>query len=365
MRTFGTLCRLTASAAFLWAAAGLLPAQALAREAVRPGGLVRLDRIEEVFEAPADPVGRQTLDDWDCRDAEAVFKEPKVGPVQRMAFEEVVPPVPPDVVPAGPPVDVPRSLLSDDVWQLLPDGVMYPSYLAGEKEPRFQAVWLRGPDGIWRWETALGGRMSLLRKGTLDDVHPEGWELQLEGAALARVQVFEESAPLDATDYRIGFLSVWREGPWAFKAGYYHLSSHAGDEFLLANPAYQRINYVRDSAIFGTFYEVSDSIQIYGEVGLAAVDGGAEPLEFQYGIQYSPQGPTGLKGTPFAAVNGHTRQDDGWITSFNLVAGWQWRGRYSNHLWRAGFQFYNGPAMQWEFVGRRETLGGAGIWYDF
>lgn len=268
-------------------------------------------------------------------------------------------------VPRAANLGVAGGSLRYEEWQLLPDSVMYPSYLAGEKEPRFGAVWLRGKDGIWKWETALGGRVALLRHGTVDTVRPEGWELQLEGAALARVEVFEPSAPLDATDYRAGFLSVWREGPWAFKAGYYHLSSHVGDEFLIANTGYKRINYVRDSLIAGTFVDVTDSIQVYGEMGYAGTDGGAEPLEFQYGIQMSPQGPTGIQGKPFAAINGHTRQEGGWITSVNITAGWQWRGLRSNHLWRLGMQYYNGPSMQWEFVGRRESLGGGGIWYDF
>lgn len=266
----------------------------------------------------------------------------------------------------GPKINIhpPETILADE-WQLLPDGVMYPSYLAGEKEPRFGVSSLIGPDKIWRWEAALGGRVALLRHGTVDTVRPEGWELQLEGAVLARLQILEPSAPLDATDYRFGVLSVWREGPIAVKAGYYHLSSHAGDEFLLANPTYQRINYVRDSAILGTFIDLTEAIQVYAEIAYAGTDGGAEPLEFQYGVQYSPQGPTGFAGAPFAAVNGHTRQDHNWVTSVNMTAGWQWRGTRTNHLWRLGVQHYVGPSMQWEFVGRRERVSGGGIWYDF
>lgn len=272
----------------------------------------------------------------------------------------------PDVSDSDAAIGVPGSAtLRVEEWQLLPDGVMYPSYLAGEKEPRFGVASLIGPDRIWRWEAVLGGRVALLRHGTLDPVRPEGWELQMEGAVMARLQILEPSAPLDASDYRFGLLSVWREGPVAFKAGYYHLSSHAGDEFLLANPTYQRINYVRDSAIAGTFIDVTEAIQVYAEIAYAGTDGGARPLEFQYGLQYSPQGPTGLGGAPFAAVNWHTRQDEDWITSVNMTAGWQWRGRRSNHLWRIGVQHYEGPAMQWEFVGRRERVSGGGIWYDF
>lgn len=282
------------------------------------------------------------------------------GPLAQ-AFAET-----PDAPLPGPSLAVPgRDAIRTDEWQLLPDGVMYPSYLAGEKEPRFGVASLIGPDKIWRWEAALGGRVALLRHGTVDPIRPEGWELQMEGAVLARLQILEPSAPLDATDYRFGILSVWREGPIAFKAGYYHLSSHAGDEFLLANPSYQRLNYVRDSAIIGTFIDLTEAIQVYAEIAYAGTDGGAKPLELQYGVQYSPQGPTGFGGAPFAAVNGHTRQDQSWITSVNMTAGWQWRGARTNHLWRLGVQHYVGPAMQWEFVGRRERVSGGGIWYDF
>ena len=316
-----------------------------------------------------DSVGASSLDD--PPDSELAFEAAEERSLPQLPRrEEPWRPVPAEEIfteeGAAPAVGLPSDAsLRYEEWQLLPNDVMYPSYLAGEKEPRFQAVWLRGADGIWKWETALGGRVALLRHGTVNTARPEGWELQLEGAALARVQVFEPSAPLDATDYRVGFLSVWRDGPVAVKAGYYHLSSHAGDEYLIANPGYQRINYVRDSAILGTFIDLTDKIQVYGEVGYAGADGGAKPLEFQYGIQMSPQGPTGLKGKPFAAINGHTREDRGWITSVNMTAGWQWRGTSSNHLWRLGMQYYNGPSMQWEFVGRRESIGGGGIWYDF
>jgi len=36
---------------------------------------------------------------------------------------------------------------------------------------------------------------------------------------------------------------------------------------------------------------------------------GGEPLEFQFGAEYAPSSASGCRGTPFAAVNGHLREE--------------------------------------------------------
>jgi hypothetical protein len=248
--------------------------------------------------------------------------------------------------------------------QVMPAGLMYKAYLAGEKESRMSSVWMTSPgrNGVV-WENTLGGHVGLLRYGTTDAINPEGWQFDLEGAAMPRVDMGHQD-DLEACDFRAGFLSTWRFGDNAFKAGYYHLSSHLGDEFLIRNPGYDRLNYVRDSAVVGWTRHLNPDAQIYGEVAYAFNhEDGAEPLELQYGAQYSPM-VFGLRGAPFAAINGHTRQDFGYVTSVNVTAGWQWRGM-SNHTYRLGMQYYTGPALQWEFAGLKETLTGAGMWMDY
>lgn len=250
-------------------------------------------------------------------------------------------------------------------WQLMPSGLMYRSYLAGEKEPRIANVWNKDAAGRDVMESTLGARVGLLRYGTVGAYRPQGWQFDLEGAALTRVLPGTNSTELEAVDYRVGLLSTWSEGPWHVKAGYYHLSSHLGDEFVLADPLYPRLNYVRDSLITGVTYELTDDWQTYGEIAYAlGKEDGAEPLEFQYGIQYSPMA-FGFRGAPFAALNGHTRQDFGYITSITFQAGWQWRGSESQRLFRVGMQYYDGPALQWSFAGKNETLIGGGMWFDF
>ena len=259
----------------------------------------------------------------------------------------------------------PQDADAEDTWQVMPSGLMYRSYLAGEKESRMGTFWAHDQTGRTVWENTLGGRLGLLRYGTSGANRPQGWQLDFEGAALSRVLPGTDSTMLEATDYRAGLQSTWATDKWHVKTGYYHLSSHLGDEFQLANPLVHRFNYVRDSAVLGVTYDIHSDWQTYGEIAYAlGAEDGAEPFEFQYGLQYSPL-VFGLRGAPFAAVNGHTRQDFDWITSVNCQTGWQWRGTDSQHLWRIGMQYYSGPSLQYSFPGRTDHLLGAGMWFDF
>jgi hypothetical protein len=252
-------------------------------------------------------------------------------------------------------------------FQIMPVGLMYKSYLAGEKEPRIQGVWLSEKKRGLIWETQVGGRVGLLRYGTSSAIKPQGWQFDLEGGAQVRIDPNHQS-DVEAVDYRVGCLSTWRHGRNGVKAGYYHLSSHLGDEFLIRNPSFlsTRLNYVRDSAIVGWMYDLSDDMQVYGEVAYAVGhQGGAKPLELQYGYQYLPLQAFDCHGAPYFAINGHTREDLNWITGVNTTAGWLWRGEQTNHTFRVGMQYYTGPAIQYSFVGRNETLLGGGLWFEY
>jgi hypothetical protein len=264
----------------------------------------------------------------------------------------------------------PASYNSDEMtWQVLPTGLLYHSYLAGEKEPRFNAIWLTDQNGKRNWETQVGGRLGILRKGTRGAVLPQGWQLDLEGGAQARVMLDEDS-DLEAADFRVGILSTHRRGLWSTKFGYYHLSSHIGDEYLIKNPGFVRLNYVRDAVIMGLSRDIligdRPDVRVYGEYAYALNHEYASPMEIQTGTEYSPLIFNGVRGSPYIAVNGHFRQDQNWGQSgFNVVWGWQWRSMETNHRFRIGAQYYDGPSLQWSFVNIKERLIGWGIWMDY
>ncbi len=205
----------------------------------------------------------------------------------------------------------------------------------------------------------------MLRWGTADDMRPDGWQLDVEGAGLPRLGV-DNDLDVIAVDFRIGVPLTYGRGPYQTKFAYYHLSSHLGDEFIIANPAVTRINFVRDVLVWGHGYYLTPTLRIYGEAGWAfKTDGGAERWEFQFGIDYSPACPTDFRGAPFAAVNAHLREEVGYGGNLVVQAGWSWRGSGGGHLVRVGLEYFNGKDEQFEFFNESQEKLGLGLWYDY
>ena len=148
------------------------------------------------------------------------------------------------------------------------------------------------------------------------------------------------------------------------KFAFYHLSSHVGDEFLIKNPGFNRLNYSRDVLVLGYSYYMNQKLRIYAEAGWAAYSDVGLPWEFQFGLDYAPCGPTGLRGEPFWAMNAHLREEVNFGGAFTFEAGWAWRGQDANML-RTGLFYYNGESNQFSFFDEHEAQIGYGLWYDF
>lgn len=251
-------------------------------------------------------------------------------------------------------------------WQLLPDGLLYNSYLAGTKESRISGLFFHERDAGWLLDVTLGGRAGILRYGTSDTLRPEGWQLDLEGAAFPRFDL-EKNWDLVASDFRIGVPLTYSKGCFRGKLAYYHLSSHLGDELLTRTPTMltSRINFSRDVLVLGGSYYPIASLRFYAEAGWAmASDGGSEPWEFQFGMEFLPECPRFLGGAPFLALNGHLREEIDFGGNLVAQTGWRWQGP-TGHLLRLGAHYLNGPSNQFEFFRESEQQIGLGIWYDY
>lgn len=136
---------------------------------------------------------------------EATVRLPPVTDAPLLSTSHQVQPVEPDdaLVPYE---DQNWESLDRSPWTLqwMPDGLIYRSYMAGVKEPRFASVWSSEKDAGSVWDAALGGRLGILRYGTSDCVYPQGWQLDLEGGVFARLDPQGHSTPLIATDFRVG-----------------------------------------------------------------------------------------------------------------------------------------------------------------
>ncbi len=254
-------------------------------------------------------------------------------------------------------------------WTVLPKDILYQSYLGGPREPRFgQAIlYQKGTGAIWSLEA--GGRAGVLRYGSGPGQPLEGWQLDIWGAAFPRLNM-NEMGDLEAADFRVGVPITWRKGPVQMKFEWSHLSSHAGDEYMIRNPGFVRINYLRDSFLLGGGYFVTPDLRLYADAEYAYnTDGGSKPWHFQFGFDYSPVAVSDcyrvLRPQPFFAVASNIRQEVNYSGGINVVAGLQWRSDESTSLFRIGLQYYQGQSLQYEFLGDYEELIGFGMWYDF
>jgi hypothetical protein len=236
--------------------------------------------------------------------------------------------------------------------------------LAGDRESRFGTEFVHDKNLGPLWDIALGGHVGLIRYGTPNALDPEGWQVDMEGAAFPRMTL-DDNRNMVATDYRFGVPLTTRQGPWEWKIACYHLSSHFGDQYLYEHPDVDRIHYSRTGFVAGGAFRPSPDWRFYAEAGWAfALGGGAEPWEFQFGAEYSPARPTGWEGAPFMAVNGHLREENNYGGNLTVEAGWQWRGQ-TGHLFRTGLYYFNGMSDETEFFNKSEQLIGGGVWFDY
>ncbi len=319
---------------------------------------------------PADAAGPHAPSDFLQTQYLAPQPGPALGPAQPLTTAEPVPSIAPPSIGASPGgFDAPPSQMPQQsawivpwTWQVLPDGLMYKDYLASNEEARLSTSLGNSKQIGWTWDSNLGAHVGILRYGTQDPAWPEGWQFDAEGVALVRL---DSGRNLVSSDFRVGFPLTRREGPWEFKFGYYHLSSHLGDLYIEANPGVERINYKREQMVFGVAYRPIPDLRFYSEANWAFTEsGGSQPWEFQFGIDYSPAQPNGIWGAPFAAINSKIFEDLDYSGNFTVEAGWQWRG-CTGHTLRTGLEYFDGYSFQRQFYNQYQSFVAAGVWYDF
>ncbi|MDA1055824.1 MAG: DUF1207 domain-containing protein [Planctomycetota bacterium] len=126
------------------------------------------------------------------------------------------------------------------------------------------------------------------------------------------------------------------------------------------------VYFSRDALVLGYSIYPIERLRLYGETGWAFRSDDNGFWEFQFGIEYAPMRPTGNRGEPFFAVNGHLREEVNFGGALTAQAGWAWRGDDpSGRLFRIGLHYYNGESSQFSFFDDFEHQIGLGVWYDY
>jgi hypothetical protein len=263
-----------------------------------------------------------------------------------------------------------RTQQSTWSYQLLPTGRIYQSYLAGVNETRLGLAWNKDSNLGMIWDATVGGNAPLFRYGTHNSIFPEGFQIEVEGSAHLRMD-FERERDMDATDYRFSLPITWGNKIWQFRTGYFHVSSHLGDERMIrlinSGQPHKRINYVRESILLGASYRINPSTRIYFEIDYSTWLGElTKPWHFQFGAEYSSPYPiANFSYSPFFAVNIQMLEEQNFDGNLTIQAGLQWRNN-EGRLFRIGLQYFYGISEQYEHLyAERENKFGVGIWFDF
>ena len=265
-------------------------------------------------------------------------------------------------------------------YEFFPNEILYPTYLAGVNESRMASVWNHDEKLGWIWDVSLGGRAPIFKIDKYEhNRHPvmkniRTFQIDIEGSVHLRLDIQRER-DLDSADFRCGVPLTYGNETVQFKTGYYHVSSHLGDERVLrlqqergagAFP-YGRTNYYREALLLGVSYRIFPALRTYLEADYAFTFGEqTRPWHFQFGVEYSRlQKDEGLYGSPFAAMNVRLMQEKDYDGNICLQLGWQKRGS-RNQLFRIGVQYFGGVREQYEYIlARHEHKIGIAMWYDF
>ncbi|MDQ3329929.1 MAG: hypothetical protein M3552_04650, partial [Planctomycetota bacterium] len=136
----------------------------------------------------------------------ATYVAPQVfDPAVSEAHQPVVPlgyqdaGLPPTVQPTFTPY-ASQPVVERSEWHLLPGDPLFRTFIASVHAPRMSGEVVNDDDQGTLLDVSIGGRIPILRKGTLGP-QAQGWELQVYGAALTRLSMDRQS-DVEATDYK-------------------------------------------------------------------------------------------------------------------------------------------------------------------
>lgn len=184
-------------------------------------------------------------------------------------------------------------------------------------------------------------------------------QLEVEGALWAVFCPLEESAPLVNADYYVGFPIVYSLGDLAFRLRGYHISSHAGDEYMIEHPSFERCNPSAEYLDFYVSYQFTQDIRLYGGVGLRVrqdesfhcsnwyAETGAELRLYELGYHdYCNR----LYGEPFFAMNFRFQSDFRNHVDATYAIGYEW-GKFSGlrRKLRIFLEYHDGYSVEGQF----------------
>ncbi len=205
---------------------------------------------------------------------------------------------------------------------VLPRGELFEPLVADGRWPRFSGEYqLRlGTDEFDRLAVvSFGESFSLVRSPQYDWGE---WEFGIQAMVDAIFDMDKKSSDLSNEDYLIGLTGSVRSDGVTTQFRVYHISSHVGDEYLIAN------GLTRKSVSFEVIdllasYEPRDWMRVYGGGGVLINPHPAYDLIVtQFGVELtSPLTFSSRRVTPIFGTDLQLRQENDWIPEVAVLCG--------------------------------------------
>ncbi len=219
------------------------------------------------------------------------------------------------------------------------------------KEKMFGAVSIGSRLPIYRWDLPAGALQFNVEGGIwalFSFKERRGW--------------LRDGSTLLNTDYSFAFPTTYRIGTVAAQFRFWHLSSHLGDEFLVAFPETPRRNVSNECLDLFVSWEPLPQARLYGGGGAVVHSfkgARVDPFYVEYGAEFRPFGAVtvapNLSFQPFIAGHARNWQNNRWALGGHYALGVEFaarRGDYRPTI-QVMLSYYHGPSLEGQFYHSR------------
>lgn len=165
------------------------------------------------------------------------------------------------------------------------------------------------------------------------------------------------------TDYYVSLLLTYAIDRWSWRFRLWHLSSHLGDEFLLANPGYHRCNVSDNGIDLFVSLQVNPALRLYlgiGDIIWEDQEFYTQPLYIEWGTEIRLFGCRDyfnrLYVQPFLAMHFRSWEENNFNVDQTYTCGIEWsKLRYVGRKFRIFGEYHNGYCDEGQFVKLRSS----------
>lgn len=205
-----------------------------------------------------------------------------------------------------------------------------------------------------------------------------GWfcgdfEVGIEAGIFAVFDLDNPDACMFNTDFFVAGFGSYAFDCWSFRLRLWHMSSHVGDEFLLANDDFDRCNVSDEGIDLFASYQLSRFIRLYAGVGdIVARDKSfpEKPFYFEFGTEVRAFGCRDscnrLYAQPFFAMNFRSWAEHGYALDQTYALGMEWsKIQGVGKSFRLFAEYHNGFCEEGQFIRERCNYFAIKVTYGF